>query len=95
MDEFFFLPGYETPEMTIVNRVSIQSQEVAQSLLVLFYLWILTLLTVMLTVQSVSLAVACLKSGIGHLSPFWTTRFLQVLQQEQAWLHSNSTGGSL
>lgn len=34
------------------------------------------------------------QSGIGHLSPFWTTRFLQVLQQEQAWLHSNNTGGS-
>lgn len=29
-----------------------------------------------------------------YLSPFWTTRFLQVLQQEQAWLHSNSTGVS-
>ena len=35
------------------------------------------------------------ESVICHLSPFWTTRFLQVLQQEQAWLHSNSTGGSL
>lgn len=29
-----------------------------------------------------------------YRSPFWTTRFLQVLQQEQAWLHSKMKGGS-
>lgn len=29
-----------------------------------------------------------------HLSPFWTTRFLQVFQQEHAWLHSKMRGGS-
>lgn len=29
-----------------------------------------------------------------YLSPFCTTRFLQVLQQEHAWLHSKMRGGS-
>ena len=29
-----------------------------------------------------------------HLRPFCTTRLRHVLQQEQAWLHSNSRGGS-
>lgn len=29
-----------------------------------------------------------------YLSPFWTTRFLHVLQQEHAWLHSKMRGGS-
>lgn len=29
-----------------------------------------------------------------HRSPFCTTRFLHVLQQEQAWLHSKMKGGS-
>lgn len=28
-----------------------------------------------------------------YLSPFCTTRFLQVLQQEHAWLHSKMRGG--
>lgn len=29
-----------------------------------------------------------------HRRPFCTTRFRQLLQQEQAWLHSNNKGGS-
>lgn len=29
-----------------------------------------------------------------HLRPFCTTRFRQLLQQEQAWLHSKIKGGS-
>lgn len=32
--------------------------------------------------------------GGSHLSPFCTTRFLQVRQHEHAWLHSKISGGS-
>lgn len=35
-------------------------------------------------------------AGVGpHLIPLCTTRFLQFLQQEQAWLHSKISGGSI
>lgn len=30
-----------------------------------------------------------------HLMPLCTTRFLQLLQQEHAWLHSKIRGGSI
>lgn len=30
-----------------------------------------------------------------HLMPVCTTRFLQLLQQEHAWLHSKIRGGSI
>lgn len=33
--------------------------------------------------------------GGPHLMPLCTTRFLQFLQQEHAWLHSKISGGSI
>lgn len=41
---------------------------------------------------------ACARAHAGpgpHLMPLCTTRFLQFLQQEQAWLHSKISGGSI
>lgn len=37
---------------------------------------------------------AAVSAPPAHLRPFCTTRFLQVLQHEHAWLHSKIRGGS-